>query len=162
MHGVVIRDVRVPDEVPVVRALFEEYAASLDVDLCFQGFERELAELPGDYCAPRGCLLVANDGTRAIGCIALRPLAGDDPGVGEVKRLYLRPDARGTGAGRALAQAVIERARAAGYRRLKLDTLASMTAARALYRSLGFRGCDAYYRNPLPGVTYMALELDNK
>ena len=160
MHGVVIRDARVPDEISIVRALFEEYAASLDVDLCFQDFDRELAGLPGDYRAPRGCLLVAHDGTNAIGCVALRPLAGDDSRAGEVKRLYLRPDARGSGAGRALAVAVIERARAAGYRTLKLDTLASMRAARTLYASLGFRACDAYYQNPLPGVMYMALELD--
>ena len=159
MHRLVIRDARVPDEMSVVRALFEEYAASLDVDLCFQDFGRELAELRGDYGAPRGCLLVANDGTQVVGCVALRPLAGDDPAVGEIKRLYLRPDARGSGAGRALAAAVIERARAAGYRVLKLDTLASMTAARALYASLGFSVCEAYYRNPLPGVTYMTLDL---
>ena len=160
MHGVVIRDARVPDEISIVRALFEEYVASLDVDLCFQDFDRELAGLPGDYGAPGGCLLVAHDGTNAIGCVALRPLAGDDSRAGEVKRLYLRPDARGSGAGRALAVAVIERARAAGYRTLKLDTLASMRAARTLYASLGFRACDAYYQNPLPGVMYMALELD--
>jgi GNAT superfamily N-acetyltransferase len=159
MHGVLIRDARVPDEMPVVRALFEEYAASLDVDLCFQDFDRELAELPGDYRAPRGSLLVADVGGRAVGCIALRPLAGNDAAAGEVKRLYLRVDARGSGAGRALAEAVIQRARAAGYRMLKLDTLASMTAARTLYASLGFRACEAYYRNPLPGVTYMTLDL---
>ena len=154
-----IRDARVPDELPLVRALFQEYAASLDVDLCFQDFARELAGLPGDYRPPRGCLLVADDGAQAVGCIALRPLAENDFAIGEVKRLYLRPDARGTGAGRALAEAVIERARAAGYRALKLDTLASMTAARGLYGSLGFRACEANYRNPLPGVTYMALDL---
>jgi GNAT superfamily N-acetyltransferase len=162
MHGVLIRDARVPDELPVVRALFEEYAASLDVDLCFQDFDRELAELPGDYRAPRGSLLVADVGGQAVGCIALRPLAGSDAAAGEVKRLYLRVASRGSGAGRALAEAVIERARATGYRTLKLDTLASMTAARTLYTSLGFRACEAYYRNPLPGVTYMTLDLTSQ
>lgn len=159
MHGVVIRDARVPDEMPVVRALFEEYAASLDVDLCFQDFARELAELPGDYAPPRGGLLLAGNGMRAVGCVALRPLAALGSEVGEVKRLYLRPEARGGGVGRALAEAVIERARAIGYRELKLDTLATMREARALYASLGFRACAPYYRNPLPGVAYMALML---
>lgn len=162
MRGVVIRDARMPDEVSVVRALFEEYAASLDVDLCFQDFARELAELPGDYAPPRGCLLVADEGTRAIGCVALRALADADPAVGEVKRLYLGPAARGRGIGRALAKAVIARGVALGYHTLKLDTLATMTEARALYGSLGFRACAPYYRNPLPGVAYMELALNHR
>lgn len=158
--GVVIRDARIPGDIPIARALLEEYAASLDVDLCFQDFARELAALPGDYAAPRGCLLLADDGSQAIGCVALRALADGDASIGEVKRLYLRPAARGRRVGRALAEAVIARARALGYRELKLDTLAMMTEARALYAALGFRPCAAYYRNPLPGVTYMALVLD--
>jgi ribosomal protein S18 acetylase RimI-like enzyme len=159
VRGVVIRDARVPDEMPIVRALFEEYAASLDVDLCFQGFDGELAALPGGYASPQGCLLLAETGGTLFGCAALRPLATDAGATAEVKRLYVRPSARGSGAGRTLAVAVIERARAIGYTALKLDTLATMDAARALYRSLGFRECAPYYANPLPGVMYMTLDL---
>ena len=159
MRAVAIRDVRVPADIPVVRALFEEYAASLHVDLCFQDFTRELAELPGSYAAPRGCLLVADDDAAVVGCVALRALSGGDETQGEIKRLYLRPAARGRGLGRSLALAVIARARALGYRTLKLDTLSSMHSARALYASLGFRECAPYYRNPLPGTSYMALTL---
>lgn len=159
MRAVVIRDARVPDEIATARSLFEEYAAWLDVDLCFQDFAGELARLPGDYAAPRGCLLFAEMGDAIVGCAALRPLASQPESVGEVKRLYVRPQARGTGAGRRLAEAVIARARAIGYTELKLDTLATMDAARALYRSLGFRECAAYYVNPVPGVMYMSLPL---
>jgi GNAT superfamily N-acetyltransferase len=157
---VVIRDVAIPDEVPAVRALFEEYAASLNVDLCFQNFAEELAGLPGDYAPPQGCLLVACNDGRIVGCVALRPLGARDFAVGEVKRLYVRPVARGGGFGRALAEAVVARARTLGYRALKLDTLATMREARALYAALGFRECAPYYRNPLPGVAYMALALE--
>jgi ribosomal protein S18 acetylase RimI-like enzyme len=160
VRAVVIRDARVPAEIPVVRALFDEYAASLDVDLSFQDFARELAELPGEYAAPHGCLLLADDGGDIIGCVALRALAGGEDAQGEVKRLYLREVARGRGIGRELALAVIARARVFGYRSVKLDTLASMRRARALYSSLGFRECAPYYRNPLPGTTYMELALD--
>ncbi|MGE5170431.1 MAG: GNAT family N-acetyltransferase [Rudaea sp.] len=138
------------------RALFEEYAAALGVDLCFQNFAQELAGLPGDYAPPRGCLLLAEREAEHLGCVALRPLTDD---TGEVKRLYVRPKARGLGVGRALAEAVIERARAIGYRELKLDTLATMHEAQALYASLGFRECAPYYRNPLRGTVYMALEM---
>ena len=155
-----IRDARVPAEMPVIRALFDEYAASLDVDLSFQDFARERAELPGEYAAPHGCLLVADGGADIVGCVALRALGDDEEARGEIKRLYLRPAARGRGIGRELAVAVIARARAIGYRSLKLDTLASMRSARALYSSLGFRECAPYYRNPLPGTTYMELALD--
>jgi len=159
VHGVLIRDARVPDEIAVVRSMFEEYAAALDVDLCFQGFDGELAQLPGYYAPPRGCLLFAEDAQGIAGCAALRPLESHGPDVGEMKRLYVRPAARGSGAGRALAQAVLARARAIGYREIRLDTLASMDAARALYASLGFRECAAYYLNPLAGVAYMSLPL---
>ena len=159
MRAVVIRDARVPGEIPVVRALFDEYAASLGVDLSFQDFARELADLPGGYVAPRGCLLIADDRGDIVGCVALRELARGDEPQGEIKRLYLRPAARGHGLGRELALAVIARARVAGYRTLKLDTLASMHSARALYASLGFRECAAYYRNPLPRTSYMELAL---
>ena len=159
MHGIVIRDARERDEIGVVRAMFEEYAASLDVDLCFQHFDEELAQLPGYYAPPRGCMLFAETSEGIAGGVALRPRPTNDREVCEVKRLYVRPVARGSGAGRALAEAVIERARAIGYSEIKLDTLATMDAARALYASLGFEECAAYYVNPLPGVTYMSLPL---
>ncbi len=154
----VIRDAVGAGDIAAARQLFEEYAASIGVDLCFQHFAEELAGLPGAYAPPRGCLLIATHGTSPVGCAALRALAGDDA-IGEVKRLYVQPRGRGTGLGRRLAQAVIERARAIGYRGHRLDTLADMTQARALYTSLGFRECAPYYDNPLPGVTYLSLSL---
>lgn len=157
--GVAIRDAAAPDLVAVKR-LFEAYAASLGVDLCFQGFADELAGLPGAYAPPRGALLLAWQDAEAIGCAGLRPLDDEDGrAIGEVKRLYVVPHARGSHAGRALMDVLLERARKLGYDTLKLDTLATMTSARALYASLGFRECAPYYRNPLPGVTYMSLLL---
>jgi ribosomal protein S18 acetylase RimI-like enzyme len=146
-------------EIGEARVLFEEYAASIDVDLCFQNFSEELATLPGAYARPRGALLLAGAALRPSGCVALRPLPDGDPMIGEVKRLYVRPEARGTGLGRALVSQILVEAAAIGYRELKLDTLPTMGAARLLYASLGFRECAAYYRNPLPGVVYMSLSL---
>ncbi|MGE5088177.1 MAG: GNAT family N-acetyltransferase [Candidatus Levyibacteriota bacterium] len=155
-----------PADIACARRLFEEYAASLDVDLCFQGFAEELAGLPGDYASPSGCLLLARRGGVDVGCVALRPLhetardaAAAPSDAGEIKRLYIRPSARGGGTGRALMEAIIERARVAGYRELRLDTLATMREARALYASLGFRECDPYCVNPIPGAAWMALSL---
>lgn len=150
-----LRDAEGTEDVALARALFEEYAASIGVDLCFQGFVEELASLPGAYSRPSGCLLLAERG-EAVGCVALRPLTA---GIGEVKRLYVRPTARGEGVGAMLAHAVIERARICSYRELKLDTLQTMTTAHALYAALGFRPCAPYYDNPLQGVTYMSLAL---
>lgn len=145
-----------PDEIAAVRALFLEYARSLGVSLDFQGFDQELATLPGCYAPPRGRLLIARQGADIVGCVALRPL---DAERCEMKRLYLRPACRGHGAGRQLAESIIAAARAIGYRRMVLDTLAQMPAARALYASLGFREISAYYDNPLPGVLYAELDL---
>jgi putative acetyltransferase len=144
------------------RALFEEYAAWLAVDLCFQGFAEELATLPGAYAPPRGMLLLAGPPDVTVGCIALRPLAetgSASDATAEVKRLYVRPEARGTGLGKRLVQAVIDGARAIGYRELKLDTLARMAEAHSLYTNLGFRECALYYHNPIPGAVYMSLVL---
>ncbi len=154
-----IRLAATQDDFAQARALFEEYAAWLDVDLCFQGFAQELASLPGAYAAPRGMLVLAGTTEAAAGCVALRPLpgnAGPTGDVAEIKRLYVRPAARGTGLGMRLAQTVIDGARAIGYRELKLDTLERMAEAHALYAKLGFRECAPYYHNPIAGAVYMS------
>jgi GNAT superfamily N-acetyltransferase len=155
-----IRHATGPGDFALARRLFEEYAAWLDEDLCFQGFAEELATLPGKYAPPQGRLLLAGAPGDAFGCVALRPL-GDGPRgpLGEVKRLYVQPRVRGQGWGGRLARAVIGEARAAGYAELKLDTLERMTDARRLYESLGFVRCEAYYHNPLGEPVFMALDL---
>ena len=145
------------DDVLTVRCLFEEYAASLDVDLCFQGFEKELAGLPGAYAPPQGRLLLGLQDGQTAGCVALRPL---EPGVCEMKRLYVRPDFRSQGVGRVLVDRIIQEARQAGYRHMRLDTLPSMAAALVLYRRLGFREIAPYYKNPVKGTVFLELQLD--
>ena len=152
-----IRVAATQPDIARARSLFVEYARWLNVDLCFQGFDRELDGLPGAYAPPSGRLLVAGDQGSAFACIALRPVGA--AGVGEVKRLYVQPERRGEGWGRRLVDAVLAEARGIGYRELKLDTLDWMSAARALYEQVGFAACEPYYVNPLPGVVYMSLRL---
>jgi ribosomal protein S18 acetylase RimI-like enzyme len=154
-----IRPARFPDDLEQVRLIFREYADSLDVDLCFQGFESELAGLPGMYAEPQGRLLLAEDEGEVVGCVAMRPLEGK---VCEMKRLYVRPAGRGRHLGRQLATAICRAAKDAGYERMRLDTLASMREAQELYRSLGFRPIPPYVFNPIEGAAYMELDLTAK
>lgn len=146
-----------PAQIAIVRDLFLEYANSLGFSLCFQSFDRELAELPGDYAAPRGRLLLAEWDSEPAGCVALHPL---DSEICEMKRLYLRPQYRGKGLGRTLVQRVIEEARSVGYRRMRLDTVEPMMKdAVALYRRFGFQEIPPYRENPIAGAMYLELEL---
>lgn len=146
-----------PADLDDVRALFREYHEWLALDLCFQGFEAELAALPGRYAPPSGRLYVGEVHGALAGCIALREI---EPGVCEMKRLYLRETARGLGLGRALAERVVADAREIGYACMRLDTIRDrMRAANAIYESLGFRDIPAYYPNPHGDVRYMELDL---
>jgi putative acetyltransferase len=155
-HTVGIERARSDDNLAAVRALFREYADSLGFDLEFQDFERELAELPGDYAPTSGTLLLARVGDDVAGCVALCDLGG---GISEMKRLYVRPGFRRLGVGRRLAEAVIEAAREAGYASMRLDTVPAMGEARRLYRSLGFEPIGPYRFNPVPGTEYLELKL---
>jgi ribosomal protein S18 acetylase RimI-like enzyme len=151
-----IRPASGPEDVETARTLFREYAEGLGVDLAFQGWERELRELPGDYAQPRGALFLAERQGAAVGCVALRPL---DPPLCEMKRLYVRPAGRGLGLGRRLAEHVIAEARRLGYAAMRLDTLPSMGEAQALYGRLGFREIPAYRYNPIVGTRFLELDL---
>jgi len=148
------------DQLGAVRDIFREYAAGLGVDLCFQSFDAELADLPGDYAPPRGALIVAIIEGQVAGCVALRPLDNVDyPNAAEMKRLYVRKAFRGFGLGRQLVEAVMDAARQAGYACILLDTLDDMEAARALYDGLGFEDIPPYYHNPIPGAHYLRANL---
>ena len=147
-------------QVEAARGLFREYADGLGVDLCFQGFDAELATLPGDYAPPAGALLLAFVDGALAGCGALRPLADVDyANACEMKRLFVRRAFRRFGLGRLLAQALIDCATRAGYSTLLLDTLDDMEAARGLYESLGFEEIPPYYFNPSPGAHYLKVDL---
>lgn len=146
-------------DIEEIRALFREYEAFLGIDLCFQGFGAELAGLPGDYAPPAGALLIAVGGGRKAGCVALRPIEDNQC---EMKRLFVRPEFRGHGLGRELAERVVEEARAIGYRSIKLDTFDFLEGAVHIYQSLGFNEIEAYYSNPLDKVQYWELDLRNR
>jgi putative acetyltransferase len=146
-------------QVEDARRLFIEYSERLGLDLCFQNFEKELSELPGNYAPPEGRLLLAVFDESIAGCVGLRKI-GDDNRTCEMKRLYVRPEFRGHGIGRAMALKLIEEARNAGYERMRLDTLsAQMGEAIKMYRSLGFQEIEAYYHNPVKGAMFMELTL---
>lgn len=149
-------------QLEALRVLLREYAASLSVDLCFQGFAQELEGLPWDYAPPRGALVVAVDGSEEtlLGCCALRPMDNSDyPNACEMKRLYVRPEHRSSGLGRVLAESILEKALMLGYDCVLLDTLSDMEAARALYEDLGFEEIPPYYYNPIPGAHYLKADL---
>jgi putative acetyltransferase len=150
-----------PEALDATREIFREYARLLGVDLCFQGFEAELAQLPGDYAAPGGGLLLAWVDGALAGCGAFRPLPDADyANACEMKRLYVRRAFRRFGLGRQLAQALMDQARQAGYSAMLLDTLDDMEAARGLYASLGFGEVPPYYYNPIAGAHYLKADLD--
>jgi putative acetyltransferase len=146
-----------PEQIEQARELFKEYEAWIEVDLCFQSFEKELAGLPGDYAPPDGRLLLAFQDGQLAGCVALRKI-GD--GTCEMKRLFLRPEFHGRGLGRPLIEKILNEAKEIGYQRMRLDTLPDkMEKAIALYRSLGFREIEPYYDNPVQGALFMELAL---
>ena len=146
------------EEIEQARQLFKEYAAWLEINLCFQNFEKELADLPGDYATPNGRLLLAYDDNESAGCVALRKI---DDGICEMKRLFVRDKFRGQGLGRSLIDAIISEAKDIGYKRMRLDTLPpKMNDAIALYRSFGFKEIKPYYKNPVPGAIFMELNLN--
>ena len=157
---ITLTPVRNAEQLHMVRTLFLEYAQQLVVDLAFQGFERELASLPGEYAPPAGELLLAEVDGAPAGCSALRPLPGaDHADASEMKRLYVRPAFRGFGIGRQLARRIMEIASQIGYRCVLLDTLNDMEAARALYAGLGFEEIPPYYHNPIVGAHYLKASL---
>jgi putative acetyltransferase len=151
-----IHTAQTPEDLESIRVLFRQYQQGLGVDLCFQDFQAELAGLPGKYAAPTGALLIAKDGDVPCGCVAVRPMEGM---ICEMKRLFVRPDRRGRGLGRRLAEAILDRARSLDYTVMRLDTLDRLIEAMRLYESLGFGRIPAYYVNPLAGVVYWELKL---
>lgn len=153
---IVLKPARPPDDLAVVRQLFVAYADGLGFKLCFQNFDDELATLPGKYAPPLGRLILAWDGDQAVGCVALRPV---DAQTAEMKRLYVRPAYRAQKLGRLLAERICQEARTAGYRRICLDTLPTMTSALRLYEALGFKPVAPYVFNPLGGAIFLGLDI---
>jgi ribosomal protein S18 acetylase RimI-like enzyme len=145
------------DDIDTVVELFREYATGLDVDLTYQGFEEELESLPGAYAPPKGVLLLAEIDGKPVGCVAVRAIHATK--FCEMKRLYVRSAGRGTGAGRALAEAAVAEGRRMGYAAMRLDTLSTMKAAITLYRALGFKEIAAYYETPIAGTVFMHKDL---
>lgn len=157
---ILIQAFQASDALEAVRALFKEYANSLDIDLCFQNFDAELAGLPGDYVPPRGALFIARSAHDMVGCCAMRPLdTADYPNACEMKRLYVRTALRGCGVGRRLVEAVMQTAQQVGYAYVLLDTLSEMETARAMYQELGFVEVAPYYFNPIEGAHYLMARL---
>jgi ribosomal protein S18 acetylase RimI-like enzyme len=153
-----IAPVRTPADLDATIELFRAYAASLDIDLAYQDFEGEMAAMPGKYAPPAGELLLARDiDGKAVGCAGLRPL--DTSGCCEMKRLFVRPEGRGSGVGQALVDALVEVAERVGYREMRLDTLPSMRGAQTLYRKLGFEVIEPYYNTPVAGTLFMRRRL---
>lgn len=149
-----------PELLAATREIFREYAQSLDIDLCFQNFEHELASLPGEYDRPAGALLLVFVDGQIAGCGALRPFSdADNANSCEMKRLFVRPAFRRFGLGRVIAQALLDEAQSAGYSEVLLDTLDDMEAARGLYATLGFEEIPPYYYNPIPGAHYLKATL---
>lgn len=148
------------EDLAATSGVFREYAISLGFDLCFQDFEGEIANLPGDYAPPRGALLVAKIDGAIAGCCALRPLDSSDyVNAAEMKRLYVHPAFRRLGLGRQLVEAILDAALMAGYDSVLLDTLDDMEIARAMYEELGFKEIPPYYHNPLAGAHYLKVDL---
>ena len=142
------------------KEIFLAYAKAINIDLCFQDFDTELANLPGDYSPPRGALLLAWVDQKLAGCCAMRPIDSSDyANAAEMKRLFVRPEFRGLGLGRQLAESIIDAARMSGYASVLLDTLDDMEIARAMYEDLGFKEIPPYYHNPLAGAHYLKVDL---
>jgi GNAT superfamily N-acetyltransferase len=157
INGLNIVQLESGQHLDVIRALFVEYAESLDFDLDFQNFKDELAQLPGEYAPPEGCLIIAFYQGEPAGCVGLRKLEKD---ICEMKRLYVRPRYRAMGVGKVLAESIIREAGVRGYKHMRLDTVPSMKKARSLYLSMGFKKIDPYCYNPIRGATFMEKKLD--
>lgn len=151
-----IQEATTPTQFARAKALIEEYVAEIGVDLTFQGYEEELARFPGEFSPPYGAVLLATERAEPIGVVTLRRFSDT---VAEMKRLYVRPEGRRRGLGTALGRAIVEKATALGYDRIRLDTLPTMTAAIRMYESLGFKEIPPYRYNPFAGARYMELVL---